>query len=545
MKALRAVFTFITMLLAMATNAQKLVSSFSKADSLRGDIHSPLRTCYDINFYHLNVAFDLAQKNISGSNLFKFTATRDFKRLQFDLFANLNIQKVEYHGQQLPVERLYDAVFLTFDREIKAGAQDSFRVYYSGKPHEAKNAPWDGGMVFSKTADNSYWVATACQGLGASAWWPNKDQQADEVDSALISINVQKGLTAVSNGRLVAKKELNNGYTRFDWKVENPINNYAISANIAPYTQISDSYNGLNGKLALNYYVLPQDVEKAKNQFKQVKQMLEAFEYWFGPYPFYKDGYKIVQTPFLGMEHQSAVAYGNEFKNGYLGRDLSGTGWGLKWDFIIVHESAHEWFGNNITAKDIADMWLHESFTTYAESLFTEYWYGEEAGAAYVIGQRNLVQNDKPIIGTYGVNSPGSGDMYFKGANLLHTIRQLVNNDEKWRNILRGLNTTFGKKTCTGTEIIAYLTKETGLNLVPAFEQYLNYTNIPTLETKNEAGKVWCRWLSDVSNFEMPIKTSDGKWLFPKTTWTVLADYNNASQLKIEPNFYINFKRDP
>ncbi len=356
-------------ILALNANAQlgATKEKFTRADSLRGYL-SPLRTCYDIGYYHLDVKFDIANKSISGSTQFKFTATTDFTKLQFDLFANLKVEKVVYKGTELPYTREYNAVFVTFPNAIKKGAKDEFTVYYSGNPTIAKNAPWDGGIVFSKDSLGNPWLATACQGVGASIWWPNKDQQADEVDSALVSISCPDTLQDVSNGRLRKVTKLGNGYTRYDWFVANPINNYDIEANIGKYTHFSDEYAGEKGKLSLDYWVLTYNLAKAKKQFgENVKDMIKAFEYWFGPYPFYEDGYKLVETPHLGMEHQSGTAYGNHYINGYLGRDLSGTGWGLKWDFIVVHESGHEWFGNNITSKDLADMWIHESFTNYSE----------------------------------------------------------------------------------------------------------------------------------------------------------------------------------
>lgn len=514
---------FIPLLLALAcftAQAQLLEKkeTHTRADSLRGML-TPLRTCYDINYYHLDVKFDIDKKYISGSNLFKFTATQNFTKLQFDLYANLKVDKVEYKGKELPFTREATAVFVTFPKAITKGSKDEFTVYYSGNPTVAKRAPWDGGIVFTTDSLGKPYVATACQGAGASIWWPTKDHQADEVDSALISISVPKGLKNVSNGRLRKVTELPDGYTRFDWFVANPINNYDIAANIADYTHFEDSYDGEEGKLTLDYWVLPYHLDLAKKQFERdVKRMLKSFEYWFGPYPWYKDGYKLVETPHLGMEHQSAVAYGNKYRNGYLGRDLSGTGRGLTWDFIIVHESGHEWFGNNITSKDIADMWIHESFTNYSESLFIESYYGKQAGLEYVQGTRKNIQNDMPIIGPYNVNKEGSGDMYYKGGNMLALIRTLINNDDKWRAILRGLNKTFYHQTVTSAQIENYISKEAGINLAPVFDQYLRYANLPTLNFKFENGKVYAKWTTDVKNFNIPIKLrkKGGEFYFVK-----------------------------
>lgn len=486
--------------------------NFTKADTLRGNFNSPLRTCYDINYYHLDVKFDIEHKFISGSNLFKFTATENVTKLQFDLFSNLKIEKVVYKGQELPYTREFNAVFVSFPQTITKGSRDEFTVYYSGNPTEAVNAPWDGGVVFTTDSTGKPWVATACQGIGASIWWPNKDQQADEVDSALISISVPKGLKDVSNGRLRKVTNLKDGYTRFDWFVANPINNYDIEANIGDYTHFGDTYDGEKGKLTIDYWVLPYDLQKAKKQFgDNVKRMLKSHEHWFGPYPFYEDGYKLIETPYLGMEHQSGTTYGNHFVNGYYagkrgGIDLSNTGWGLKWDYIIIHESGHEWFGNNITSKDLGDMWIHESFTDYSESLFVETYYGKQAGQEYVHGQRMGIANDRPIVGPYGVNKEGSEDMYAKGSVVLNMIRTIINDDEKWRQILRGLNKTFYHQTVTYNDITGYISKESGIDLSAVFDQYLRTASLPVLNIYQSNNKIYCVWTGCVPNFDMPVR---------------------------------------
>jgi aminopeptidase N len=528
-------------------HAQLLVdkNKFTHADTLRGTLTS-LRTCYDINYYHLDVKFDIDNKFIGGSNLFKFTATRDFTRLQFDLFDNLKVEKVVYKGQDLPYKREFNAVFVTFPQAIKKGSKDEFTVYYSGHPIIAKNAPWDGGVVYTQDTTGKPWVATACEGVGASIWWPNKDHLSDEVDSMMISISVPAGLKDVSNGRLRKVTDLGNGYTRFDWFVANPINNYDVTANIADYTEFTDTYDGEKGKLDLDYWVLPSDLEKAKKQFEaNVKPMLKSFEYWFGPYPFYEDGYKLVETPHLGMEHQSAVAYGNHFMNGYLGHDLSNTGWGLKWDYIIVHESGHEWFGNNITAKDLADMWIHESFTCYSEGLFVDSQFGKQAGQEYIHGARRGIENASPIVGLYGVNKEGSEDMYAKGAVLLNTVRTIINDDDKWRSILRGLNKAFYHKTVTYDDIIGYIDQQSGINLSPVFDQYLHYKGLPTLQFTWRDGKPYCKWAADAKDFNMPIKVriKGGEYKFIKPTATLQAvDLPGATKANLEIdalNYYI------
>lgn len=538
---------FFLCLTGLSSQAQLLQpkATFTQADTLRGML-TPLRTCYDINYYHLDVKFNIDQKFISGNNEFRFTATQDFTKLQFDLFANLKVEKVVFHGKTLPYTRDANAVFITFPNTIKKGLKEAFTVFYSGNPRVAKRAPWDGGVVYTTDSLGKPWVATACQGLGASVWWPTKDHQADEVDSMLISISVPKGLKDASNGRLRKVTELSDGYTRFDWIVKNPINNYGVEANIGNYVHFDDVFNGEKGKLTLDFWVLAQDLNKAKKQFgENVKPMLSAFEHWFGPYPFYEDGYKLIEAPHLGMEHQSGVAYGNHFQNGYLGRDLSGSGWGLKWDFIVVHESGHEWFGNNITSKDLGDMWVHESFTNYSESLFVEQQYGKQAGLEYTHGNRRTIQNDAPIVAPYNVNKEGSGDMYPKGGIMLNMFRTIINNDEKWREILRGLNKTFYHKTVTYDDVVGYINQQSGFNFTTVFDQYLHYKTIPTLEFRFQDKQLLARWIADVNGFSMPakIRIKGGEYqFFDLNTSFKPIKLAEATKENIEPdtfNYYI------
>lgn len=507
----RLFFSLIFASLLTSAQAQLLQpkAAYTRADSLRG-YQSALRTCYNLNYYHLDVQVDPARKALRGSNEFRFTATRDFSRLQFDLFANLQVDKVEYQGKPLPFTREANAVFVTFPAAIRKGSPAAFTVFYSGQPTEAKQAPWDGGLVFTQDAKGKPWIASACQGVGASIWWPCKDQQADEVDSMLISVTVPKGLKDVSNGRLRRTTTVKGGATRFDWFVSNPINNYDVALNVGDYQHFSGgTYAGESGPLTLDYWVLPENLTKAKTHFAaNVPPMLKSMESWFGPYPFYPDGYKLVDAPHLGMEHQSAVAYGNKYQNGYLGRDRSGTGWGDKWDFIIIHESGHEWFGNSLTSQDIADMWIHESFTTYSEALFVESQFGKEAARQYIHGQRRNIQNDAPIIGTYGVNREGSSDMYDKGSNLLNMIRvAYVPDDTKWRELLRGLNKQFFHQTITTEQVIGYFNQQIGQDLTPVFNQYLRHSGLPVLEVRwATAGSAQVRWIASEAGFSLPVR---------------------------------------
>lgn len=516
---------------------------FTRQDTLRGSI-TPERAWWDVTYYHLDVSVDPATKSIKGKNTVQYKVLEPYKVLQIDLQAPLKITKVVQNGQILNINHDGNAHFINLKSDQKKGSIQSLDVYYEGQPQEAKRAPWDGGFSWSKDADGNDFVATSCQGLGASVWWPNKDHMYDEVDSMLISVTVPKGLMDVSNGQLRSVEEHKDGTKTYNWFVSNPINNYGVNVNIGDYVHYSEDYKGEKGLLKMDYYVLKENLEKAKTQFKDAPRMMEAFEHWFGPYPFYEDGYKLVEVPYLGMEHQSSVTYGNKFKNGYLGRDVSGSGWGMKFDFIIIHESAHEWFANNITYKDMADMWIHESFTSYSESLFVEYFYGKKAAAEYVIGVRKNILNDKPIIGPYNVNQSGSGDMYYKGSNILHTLRQWINDDVKWRGILRGLNETFYHQTVTTEQIENYISKSAGLDLTAFFNQYLRDARIPTLEYSIKNKQLKYRWIDTVPNFEMPIQVYfDGKeqWLFPKTDWSTMKI--NDDDLKVDVDFYVKSEK--
>lgn len=543
-----ALLTCILFLCAYTPSQAQLLNAkelFSKADSLRGTL-TPLRTCYDIQYYHLDVKVDIDKKFISGTNLFKFQATEDFKRLQFDLFENLSVDKVAYKGQPLPFTREYNAVFVDFPSTIEKGKVDSFVVHYSGTPIAATRAPWDGGFDWKKDSHGKPWIATACQGLGASVWWPNKDHQSDEVDSMLISVAVPTGVMNVSNGRLVKTEKLKDNYTKYHWKVINPINNYNVALNIGDYVHVEEIYTGEKGPLQIDYYVLRENKDKIDHLKKNAHETLQAFEHWFGPYPFYEDGYKLIETAHLGMEHQSAVAYGNKYQNGYLGRDNSGTGWGLKWDFIIVHESGHEWFGNNITSKDIADMWIHESFTNYSEALFIDYHYGKRASQEYVYGNRAGILNDKPLQGPYGVNREGSGDMYLKGGVLHNMIRTIVDNDQKWRDILRKINKQFHLQTVDYDDIVDFISKESGIDFSKVFEQYVQHTGIPVLEIKLlKDNRIACRWIADVAHFHMPIHLGTKEGAFKRydvgSQFKILPlQVDNIEQLKIDTfNYYI------
>ena len=515
-------------------------SEFTKQDTLRGSI-TPERIWWDLTYYHLEVKVNPDKKFISGKNTIKYKVLSVYNTMQVDLQAPLKITKVTQDGKDLEVVHEGNAHFVKLMKEQVVGNTESIVVYYEGNPKEAVRAPWDGGFSWKKDKNDNHFVATSCQGLGASVWWPCKDHMYDEVESMRISITVPSNLMDVSNGRLESV-EKKGAYTTYNWFVENPINNYGINVNIGDYAHFSEVFNGEKGALDMDYYVLKDNLEKAKKHFTDAPKMMKAFEHWFGPYPFYEDGFKLVEVPYLGMEHQSSVTYGNEYKQGYLGRDLSGTGWGLKFDFIIVHEAGHEWFANNITNKDIADMWIHESFTNYSESLFLDYYYGKKAASEYVIGLRESITNKETIIGTYNVNKEGSGDMYNKGGNMLHTLRQLVNNDEKWRLILRKMNKEFYHQTVNTKQIESFLSRETKIDLNPFFNQYLRTIKIPTLEYTIKKNVLTYKWTNIVKGFKMPLKVfinDKEEWIYPTSESQKINFKEENSIFKIDANFYI------
>jgi len=512
-------------------------NTITRQDTLRGSI-TPERSWWDVLHYGITVSPDYNTKTIAGTVQLKIKAIATGQRLQIDLQEPMQLDRAIVNVTKLTPIREGNVYYLTLPEAVQPGTEVTLFLQYSGKPREAKRPPWDGGWIWAKDALGRPWMSVACQGLGASVWFPCKDHQSDEPDQgASLTIIVPDTLVAVGNGKLINEANVNNDLKAFTWAVKNPINSYNVIPYIGKYVNWREVYAGEVGDLDCDYWVLDYELEKAKEQFKQTQPMLTCFEHWFGAYPFYEDGFKLVQSPHLGMEHQSAIAYGNGFKNGYLGNDLSQTGWGLKWDFILIHESGHEWFGNNITSTDIADMWIHESFTNYSETIFTMCEYGVEAGNDYVIGTRKQIRNDIPIVGKYGVNNRGSGDMYYKGGNMIHTIRQLIDNDEKFRMILRGLNETFRHKTVTTLQIENYFSQQSGLSLQKVFDQYLRNTQLPTLEYKIEKKKLYYRWTTCVSGFDMKIKLTNGQWIAPTTEWQRLR--TSLKFLDANRNFYI------
>ena len=507
----------------------------TRAEMLRG-AYGPYRANNKLIYYHLDIRVDPEKQTISGRNTIRFRMLKDGTRIQLDLFETLKVDKILWGATALKYERDSGAVFINFPRTLHAGQVYSIDFYYSGHPVETGRF---GGITFKKDPAGRVWINTACEETGASMWWPNKDQWRDEVESMEISVAIPNGLVDVSNGKFIGKTDLGDGYTRWDWKVHYPINNYDVSLNIGSYVHFADQL----GDLSLDYYVLPEDLDKAKAQFAQAKGMLEAYQHYFGPYPFMKDGYKLIEAPYAGMEHQSAVTYGNLFKNGYLGRDWTGVGISLRFDFIIIHESGHEWFGNSITAADPADMWIHEGWTTYLEGLYVEYRWGKEDAIKYLSGEKAKVKNQRPIIAERGVNAEPDQDQYFKGALMLNTLRSVVNDDAKWWALLHGFYQHFKYQNILTEDVVSYFNQQTGMNLTPIFDQYLRHAQIPRLELLfgEEPGMVMYKWRADEEKFAMPVRVgTPGEWriIHPTTQWQWMKTPLSKDEFQVATELY-------
>ncbi len=534
----------IVVFLWLCPNAQAQEKAITRQETLRGTI-TPEREWWDVLHYDLSVQFIPERRQIQGSNVITFKSLKPGSKMQIDLQMPLNITKVVHGGTELKFEREGNVFWVTFDKEVPAGIEDKVAITYGGTPKAAANPPWDGGVTWGRDDLGNWFINTTCQGIGASIWWPNKDIGYDEPDKGMnINITVPQSLVAVSNGRLKGIDSDEKAKTKtYRWAVTNPINNYGVNANIGNYISWSDKYEGLGGTLDITYYVLPHQKEAAMKTFQEVPRMLKAFEHWFGKYPWYEDGYKLVTVLYPGMEHQSSVTYGNYFRNGYRDRDPSnGTPWGFKFDFIIVHESAHEWWGNNISMRDAADMWIHEGFANYAENLFVEEYWGKEAGADYVVGTRRAIRNDQPIIGTYGANREGSGDMYPKGGNMLHTIRQLVDDDEKWRSIIQGLQKDFWHQTVTTQQVEKYISDKAGIDLSKVFDQYLRTTDIPVLKYSIKGNDVTFWYEKAVPGFNMPLEirvNGQRASIRPNTTPSTNKFNDPVKTFEVDRNFYV------
>ncbi len=543
-------------IVCLPANAQGLGDEkkvFTRADSLRGTL-TEVRTWFDVGYYDLHLTIDPNEKSLFGYNDIYFKVVQPSRTMQIDLFYNMQADSVVLNGKNYSFSREGNAVFIQFPfGELPLNSTQKLRFYYHGKPTSAKNAPWDGGFVWQKDNNDKPWVGVACQGFGASSWFPNKDHQSDEPDSARVSCAVPQGLFCVSNGRFLGKStatETVNGalFERYNWAVSYPINNYDITINIGDYVHFGDIYVSGNDTLPLNYYVLSYNLERAKRHFAQVKPMLQCYEQYFGRYPFWKDGFALVETHYLGMEHQSAVAYGNRYLMGYTGYDISTTGIGNRFDYIIIHEAGHEWWGNSVTSADIADMWVHEGFCTYGESLYVECMYGKNDALKYVNGTRTRISNDRPIIGPYGVNEEGSGDMYAKGAILLNTLRSVVGNDSLWFSIIRGIAHDFKYQIVTSKQIEQYISQKAGQDFSKIFDQYLRHINPPKLlykaSKKGRNTELVFKWEADVTDFDMPVAyltTNNTPNIIHPTTaqWQkILLPNIKPDELKFAENLY-------
>lgn len=543
---MRFVFMFFMSFLLFSTslNAQLFqpTKEFNRQDILRGS-NTEYRNWWDVQHYSISVEADFDTKFIQGETLIEFliTENNEGKLMQIDLQTPMKITKAWLDNQEISTAQRDGNVYFFSVGNLTKGSTHRLNLAYEGNPKVAVKAPWDGGWIFTKDQKNRPWMSVAVQGLGASAWFPNKDYQGDEPDRGMeLKIITPKEMYGVGNGRLKSSTK-ENGKNVFVWEVKNPINNYNIIPSIGHYVRFQDHYQGEKGKLDLDYYVLDYNLKKAKKQFEQNKSMLACFEHWFGPYPFYEDSYKMIEAPHLGMEHQSGIAYGNRFENGYLGGDVSGTGHGLLWDFIIIHEAGHEWFGNNITANDVADMWVHEAFTSYAETLYTECQQGKKAADEYNIGIRQNIVNSKPIVGVYGVQQEGSADMYYKGANMMHTLRTWLDNDSLFREILRGLNRDFYHQTVDGKQVEDYIAKKSGLDLHVFFDQYLRSVKIPTLEIKVNNHQMVYRYTSVLPNFNMPLRLENGQVIHPTENFKIFE--GKPEDFRILPTYYIFYKQ--
>ena len=514
-----------------------------RASILRGE-YGPSRANNDLLFYHLDIRVDPDQKFISGKNTIRFKMLKDGTRIQLDLYENLKVEKILLGTTELKYEREFNAVFVDFPETLKAGREYTIDFHYSGNPLESGRF---GAVAFRKDPAGQHWITTACEGPGASIWWPNKDQWRDEVEHMLISVTIPNGLTDVSNGRFLGKTDLGDGYSRWDWQVHYPINNYNVSLNIGNYVHFSDRLDDL----PLDFYVTPDNLEKAKTQFAQAKPMIEAYQKYFGEYPFKKDGYKLIEVPYSGMEHQSAVTYGNRFANGYLERDWTGVGVSLKFDFIIIHESAHEWFGNSVSAADVSDMWIQEGWTTYLEMVYVEHMFGYDDALKYINGYKPKVQNRTPIITQRGVHRSPPGDQYFKGALFINTLRSVVDDDKRWWKLMRDLYQEFKYRNIMTEEMVRFFNEKTGKDLTPIFDQYLRHPGIPTLELTFDQAKqsVSYRWKADEANFAMPVRVGKrGAWqiVHPTAEWKTMKTEIPAAEFEVATDlYYVNVSTEP
>lgn len=497
-------------------------------EDLRRGEYGRYRANNDLRHYTLDVRVDPAAKTIAGSNQIRFTMLQDDTRIQLELYANFRIDAITLDATTLKYERAANTLYIDVPQTLRKGRTYTVTVKYAGAPQEIGRF---GGLAFRTDPSGKPWITTANEGDGSSVWWPSKDQWRDEPDEGIdIRVAVPNGLTDVSNGKFMGKTDLGDGYTRWDWRVHYPINSYNVSLNIAEYVHFSETL----GDLPLDYYVLPGSLEKAKVQFAQAKPMIEAFQKYVGPYPFPKDGYKLIEVPYSGMEHQSAVTYGNRFANGYLERDWTGVGISPKFDFIIIHESGHEWFGNAVSAADVSDMWIHEGWTTYLECVYVEALFGHDDALTYTNAYKKKVGNKEPVITQRGIHRDPTQDMYFKGALFLHTLRGIVDDDARWWQLVRDTYSTFKYRNIMTEDLVRFFNQQLKQDLTPVFNQYLRRAELPRLELTfdTSASTVAYRWNAAEPGFAMPIKVGTaGRWrtVRPTADWQVMANPDGAA----------------
>lgn len=538
-------FNILIFVFVFTYNSFSQSKTFTKDDTLLGS-NTAYRAWWNVTHYNLSVKPDYKTKSLLGSNIMSYSVSSDSLPfiMQLDLQTPMQIDSLFLDSKRLSdYKKEKNRWMISLLPQLK-NSEHTLQVYFSGKPTIATNPPWNGGWVWKKDSLGNPWMSAACQGDGASIWYPCKDIQSDEPDNGcILNITVPDTLVGIGNGKLINKLSNGQGTVTYSWKVTNPINSYDIIPYIGKYTCLHDSVMGEKGKLITDYWVLSYHTKQAISHLKpNVTKTIKCFEHWFGPYPFYEDSYKLVEAPYLGMEHQSNVAYGNYYLNGYAGKDLSKTGWGMKWDFIVVHESGHEWFGNSVTAKDVADNWIHEGFTSYSEVLFTECEFGKDAGNDYCEGVKKSIDNDIPVIGKYGVRIEGSGDMYNKGSNVVHMIRQVMNDDEKFRSLLRDINKTYYHQTVSTQELETFINTKTGINFSPVFDQYLRTTQVPKLEYKLTKKKLSYRYTNCIDGFNMPVKIATDKsfWIYPTTQWQTITLAKAYKTVSLDRNVYVD-----
>ena len=545
MRRVALVFLSVVAVPAAASAQRTLDTVYTHADTLRGS-NGPARAWWDVSFYDLHVRVNLADSSVRGWNGIVYRVLQPGREMQIDLQTPLAIDSIVQDRRKLRSRRDGDAFFVTLESSQRTGDTRSITVYYHGQP--GRDRPRGGGFLWAKDSLGNPWLATSDEGIGASVWWPVKDFPADEPDSQRIAITVPDPMIDVSNGRLRSTTHNSDGTTTYEWFVADPINMYDVAVNAGQYTHFADTLQGESGPLSLDFWSMAYHTDTARGQWKQATPMLQCFEHWFGPYPWYRDGYKLIEQSYLGMEHQSGIAYGNKFLKGYLGRDLSGTGLGLSWDYIVIHESAHEWFGNSISASDVADQWIHESFATYSEGLYTECQKGKTAGEAYLIGLRRSITNRYPIIGPYGIGRWYHNDLYMKGANVLNTLRQVVDDDGRWRDILRGLGKTFWHQTVSSRQVETYISRQAGVDLSKFFDQYLRTTKVPEFDYKVDGATLSYRWTNVVPGFDMPIRVEvpgSGTYVLkPTTDWQTLSVSPAGAAPTVDENFYVTVKSE-